>query len=140
MLNATQQATLQAALNRIIPADDYPNAWEAGVGDYLFRQFAGDLRSLLPVYQSGLDALDAEAQTRFSAPFAQLAEGDQDALLRQVEAGTVQTSWPAPPEEFFAMLVNHAAEGYYSDPGNGGNHNALAWEMIGFQIQEKGQD
>lgn len=33
--NESQQRTLPAAVNRIIPADDYPSAWQAGVGDYL---------------------------------------------------------------------------------------------------------
>lgn len=38
-LNESQQRTLRAAVDRIIPADDYPSAWQAGVGDYLAQQF-----------------------------------------------------------------------------------------------------
>ena len=34
-----------------------------------------------------------------------------------------------------SRLVNHAAEGYYADPGQGGNRNRVSWRMIGFQWQ-----
>jgi gluconate 2-dehydrogenase gamma chain len=32
------------------------------------------------------------------------------------------------------MLVNHTMEGFYSDPGNGGNRDAVSWKMIGFEV------
>ena len=60
-LNSQQLQTLRSAVDRIIPADDYPSGWEAGVGDYLERLFAREPR-FVPVYQSGLDALEAKAQ------------------------------------------------------------------------------
>ena len=46
-LTKQQQQTLRAAVDRIIPPDDYPGAWQSGVGDYLARQFEGDLRPVL---------------------------------------------------------------------------------------------
>lgn len=46
-LTEGQQHTLRAAVDRIIPADDYPGAWQCGVGDYLARQFESDLRPML---------------------------------------------------------------------------------------------
>ena len=63
MLTETQWATLRALIDRLIPADDFPSGWEAGVGDYLDRQFAGDLSDVVDLYRSGLDALDVEART-----------------------------------------------------------------------------
>jgi hypothetical protein len=33
------------------------------------------------------------------------------------------------------MLAEHCAEGFYSDPGNGGNHSESAWKMIGFEVR-----
>jgi hypothetical protein len=62
-----------------------------------------------------------------------LTAARQDELLHDVEIGHVQAHWPISPTAFFIHLVNHAAEGYYSDPGNGGNRNARSWEMIGYQ-------
>jgi hypothetical protein len=41
-LTELQQQTLRAAVHRIIPSDDYPDAWDAGIGDYLAGQFEGE--------------------------------------------------------------------------------------------------
>ena len=41
--------TLQAIIDRLIPADDYPSGWEAGVGDYLFRHWFSDLSPHVPL-------------------------------------------------------------------------------------------
>ena len=136
MLSPNQQTTLKALMDRIIPPDEDPGAWEAGVGDYLARQFERDLRDSLELYRAGLDALEAEAQA--SAPagtvarFAALPAAQQDALLRRIEAGQVAHDWPVDPAQFFQTVVQHVHEGYYSDPGNGGNRDAVAWRMIGY--------
>ena len=135
MLTEQQLATLHALVDRIIPADDFPSGWQAGVGDYLAGQFERDLRPQLDRYRAGLDALDAESQAGNGTRFAELDAEDQDALLRRVEAGAVTTAWPTDPAAFFQMAVDHAMEGFYSDPGNGGNRNGVAWRMIGFEVR-----
>lgn len=134
MLSPKQINTLRAAVDRIIPQDDYPGGWEAGVGDYLARQFERDLKDMLRLYTAGLDALDAEAHALYTNDFAALDTASQDALLSRLEQGHVMTPWPIPPAQFFDLLVNHAIEGYYSDPGNGGNRKGTAWAMIGFEV------
>jgi hypothetical protein len=135
MLTETQLTTLRAALDRIIPPDDFPGAWEAGVGDYLLRQLAGDLAPLLETYRAGLDWLDYEALSVSGRPFADLAPASQDELLRRIEGGEAQAPWPIDAQQFFRTLCEHAAEGYYSDPGNGGNRDGVAWRMIGFEVR-----
>jgi gluconate 2-dehydrogenase subunit 3-like protein len=135
MFTEHQRATLRALIDRIIPPDDFPGGWEAGVGNYLARQLDGDLRGLIETYRSGLDALDAEAQAAAGAPFAALDAQMQDALLGQVEAGDVATAWPSDPAAFFRAACAHAAEGYYGDPANGGNRDGAAWRMIGFEVR-----
>ena len=135
MLTKQQLATLRALVDRIIPADDFPSGWQAGVGDYLAGQFKRDLRPQLDRYRAGLDALDAEALAGSGTHFAELDAADQDALLQRVEAGTVATAWPIDPAAFFQAAVEHAMEGFYSDPGNGGNHDGVAWRMIGFEVR-----
>jgi hypothetical protein len=132
MLSPAQQTTLRALMDRIIPADEDPGAWDAGVGDYLAAQFEGDLREAEADYCAGLDALEAEAQASAHAGFAALPAAEQDALLRRVEAGRVVHHWPIDPVAFFQTVVQHVAEGYYSNPGNGGNRDERAWRMIGF--------
>jgi hypothetical protein len=130
-----QAATLRALVDRLIPPDDFPGGWDAGVGDYLARHLAHDLGPLRDQYRAGLDALDAEAQATAGARFAALDTELQDALLGRVEAGAVVTPWPVDPIVFFRHAVEHAAEGYYGDPGNGGNRDAVAWRMIGFEVR-----
>ena len=134
MLTEPQRATLRALIDRIIPADDFPSGWEAGVGDYLDRQFAGDLCHLLDLYRAGLDALEVEARATAGVSFAALAPAAQDELLRRVELGEVVTDWPVDPAVFFRAAAEHAAEGFYGDPGNGGNRGEVSWRMIGFEV------
>jgi hypothetical protein len=134
MLTETQRATLRALVDRIIPGDDFPGGWDAGVGDYLERQFAGDLSDVLDLYRSGLDALEVEARATAGISFSELAPAAQDELLRRVELGEMATDWPVDPAAFFRAAAEHAAEGFYGDPGNGGNRDEVSWRMIGFEV------
>jgi len=132
MLSAAHLTTLRSLMDRIIPPDEDPGAWEAGVGDYLLRQLAGDLSAEVKHYRAGLEALEAEAQAVAGESFSALPPTEQDTLLRRIEAGEVIHAWPVDPAEFFGLVVQHIIEGYYSDPGNGGNRGEAAWRMIGF--------
>jgi hypothetical protein len=134
MLTEAQRATLRALVDRLIPADDFPGGWDAGVGDYLDRQFAGDLSESVDLYRSGLDALDVDARTTAGVGFVALVPAAQDDLLRRVERGEVATDWRIDPAEFFRTAAEHAGEGYYGDPGNGGNRDGVSWRMIGFEV------
>ncbi len=124
--------TLRAAINRIIPADDFSGAWDAGAGDYIRRQLTGDLHHLAPLLDAGLASLDAEARSVADRSFVDLPLDGQDRLLADVERGGVSTAWPVSPQDFFAMLVRLTSEGYYGDPGNGGNREAVSWRMVGY--------
>lgn len=135
MLSDRQNEILRALVNRIIPADDDPGGWEAGVGDYLAGQFNRDLRHVESLYALGLESLDAEARSVFFQPFDRLPDSLQDELLTRIEAGRVATLWVVQPAAFFVMVVNHCAEGFYSDPGNGGNRDGVAWKMVGFEVR-----
>jgi len=134
MLNQRMLTILETLVNIIIPADDDPGGWEGGVGDYLLHQFAGDLKHVLPIYEQGLLTLDVEAKTVTGKHLAELDPKAQEALMMKIEQGQVQTVWSVDPVAFFAMLVEHCAEGFYSDPGNYGNRDRAAWKMIGFEV------
>ncbi len=133
-LTDAQTETLAAAMNRVVPPDEFPGAWDAGAGAYLRKQFGRDLVDVLPVYRLGLDGLDAEARAAHGQGFAALGPDAQDALLARVEAGEVVAAWLTPPSRFFGLLVRHTMEGYYADPGNGGNKGGVAWRMVGFEV------
>jgi hypothetical protein len=134
VLGGAAVTTLRGLLERLIPDDDWPGGWRAGCGAYLARQLDGDLADWVPRYRAGLAALDAEAQLRHRCNFADLAADAADALLRDIERGATRAAWPIDAAAFFAGAVDHAAEGFYSDPANGGNHAGVAWQMIGFVV------
>ncbi|RVX42012.1 gluconate 2-dehydrogenase gamma chain [Nonomuraea polychroma] len=126
-----QAATLSAVVDTIVPADEYPSGTEAGVLDYLEGRF--DLREH---YAAGLDAVEAEARERYGGQFPVLPYERREALLRDVEAGETRTPWPFDATVFVSTVVGHVMEGFYGDPGNGGNRDAVSWRMIGFEVSE----
>jgi hypothetical protein len=124
---------LCAALDRLIPADDFPGALDAGVERSLVRQLTGDAREQAPLIVSGLRALNAEAEVRFGASFAALGSTRQDEVLEMVEAGTVRAAWPVSPVVFFTTLLELTNEGYYADAGESGPVEMISWRMIGYR-------
>jgi len=136
MLTSDHWNTLRSMMNRIIPQDAFPNAWDAGVGNHLSRQFERDLRHQVENYRLGLETLEAESQAYAGKSFTELDASTQDLILSRLEAEQVTLSWPVNPTEFFHMVIEHVMEGYYSDPGNGGNRDSIAWQMIGFKSKE----
>ena len=135
MFTPRQIELLRALIDNIIPPDEDPGGWETGVGNYLFHQFERDLRPLLPLYVLGLEALEAEAQAVYHLSFDRLTAHKQGELLSNIEIGKVVTPWLIDPIAFFRMAVEHCAEGYYSDPDNGGNQGGASWKMIGFEVR-----
>ncbi len=135
MLTTQQLATLEAVVDRIIPRDDFPGGWESGIGTFLMKAHESAAHGFALRYAAWLDALDTEAQSRYQTPFAELAAPDQDMLLADIEQGKVSTAWQADAAQLFAALVEQCAEGFYSDPGNGGNRDGISWRMIRFEVR-----
>jgi hypothetical protein len=125
--------TLRAVVDCLIPPDDFPGAYEAGVCNYLDQLLQTDLAEHAEVFRSGIDQIEAEAQARFNRRFPELRQEQKILTLAAIEAGAVTTSWPIDPPRFFEMLVNTTAEGYYSDPQQGGNRDRISWVMTGFE-------
>ena len=110
--------TLRAVVDCLIPADDFPGAYEAGVCDYLQKLFATDLRDEAEFFTTGLANIELEAHARFGKRFANLTPEQQSITLETIQKGD---------ERFFEMLVCTTAEGFYSNP--------LSWAMTGFEDQ-----
>ena len=117
-----ERAVLRAVVERILPADESVGAWDAGAEDFLRRQLDGELSTQQEVIRSGLAALDARAHATSATSFASLPPDAQDALLREIETTA-----------FFLLLVRTTAEGFYSEPAQGGNRDAVSWVMTGFR-------
>jgi len=77
--------TLQALVDRIIPADDYPSGWQVGVGDFIERILATDLKSSEPLVEAGLNLLQQESHARHGGTdFPDLPLAAQDALIEDL--------------------------------------------------------
>jgi len=152
----TERAFVDAAVARIIPADDLgPGAKEAGVTNFIDHQLAGPYGraeswymqgpwrqgteqqgwqsrfSPAQLYRAAIAGIDAEAQKRQQKTFAQLDASAQDALLTQLEKG--EMSLPGIDiKTFFELLVQNTTEGFLADPLYGGNRDFIGWKLIGF--------
>ncbi|NTJ62875.1 gluconate 2-dehydrogenase subunit 3 family protein [Agrobacterium rhizogenes] len=110
--------TFRAVLDRIIPADDYPGALDNGVDGFILSLWDAGLVADPQAINRGL--MDLDAQT--SGGFARLLPEEQDRLLAECK-----------DEAWFHMLCELAAEGFYADPANGANPDAVSWGMIGYR-------
>ena len=132
--------TLQALVDRIVPADDYPSAWEAGGGNFIEQILATDLKSQAAFVEAGLYLVEQESQARHAgADFADLSPTVQDALIEDLLAGKTAVQWAGiEPQQFALLLIQLATQGYYSDPENGGNRDSTSWDMTGYRVLSPG--
>ena len=120
VLSDQRAATLRAAVNRIIPADDFcPGGVEAGAYDFLVRHLTpgGYFPHLLTEYQDNLDTLEAVSRQMFSTPLPDLTDEQQDFVLIQFERDH---------NAFFRLFVEQTQEGFYTSPS--------AYTMIGWRV------
>jgi gluconate 2-dehydrogenase gamma chain len=153
-----EAAFIEAAVSRLIPKDELgPGAAEAGVPFFLDRQLAGDYGAggrwymqgpwakgeatqgyqtrMTPaqLYRAALKAIDdASSQANDGRTFAKLSTDQQDALLKQLEAGKLNLGGGVDAKSFFAQLLQNVMEGFFSDPLYGGNRDMAGWKLIGF--------
>ena len=109
--DAHQRATIEAAMARIIPADDQPGAREAGTVEFLDRYLSGvdfiyakpdgsgfeklegkradawqrRIAILRTKYAEGIKELDRRSQSQFGADFVRLTTEQQDSILAGME-------------------------------------------------------
>lgn len=132
VLSAREVSIVDAVFERMLPADaNGPGAREIGVVSYLDRALAGAYRDHVGTYRQGLATLDRASQVRFGSGFPELDIVNQDALLRDLEAGTIP-GWEFPEQlSFFDLLRAHLQEGLFGDPAYGGNRDKLGWRVLG---------
>lgn len=143
-LNEHEARALDAIAGRIIPGDaESPGAREAGATTYIDQALAGFHRDLQTFYRRALGRLDAECVAAHGAPFAELPEETQDAVLAGLEAsGTADqgeselrmVSWEEEDllSTFFEIAREHVLQGTFCDPAYGGNRDLAGWRMVGF--------
>lgn len=153
-LTAPEAAFLDAAVARLIPADELgPGALEAGVTQYIDRQLAGAWGAGARLYKSG-PWREGTATQGYQLPFtpaqlfrhamrsierdlaprggfASLSAAQQDAYLNRLEKGEVKLE-PVPAKTFFEHLLQATMEGFFADPAYGGNRGMVGWRLVGF--------
>ncbi|MBC7444139.1 MAG: gluconate 2-dehydrogenase subunit 3 family protein [Polaromonas sp.] len=95
-------------------------------------------------YPQGLQGMDQSACALFGAPFCQLEAGQQDSVLRAVQAGNAPGSvWQTlPAARFFEDLLAAAVQACYAHPlaqesiGYAGMADAPGWQAIGLDELE----
>jgi gluconate 2-dehydrogenase gamma chain len=120
---------LEAVCARLIPTDATgPGATEARAAHYIDRALAGFLAPNRQAYAAGLAAIDRHAIASHGGAFSRLEPADQDAVLKDVEAGKADGL----PSGFFALVRSHTIQGTFCDPFYGGNANFAGWDLIGY--------
>ena len=126
--------TLEAACARLIPQPERstPIPIVPWIDDKLHRNGRdgfrySDMPPLRDAWRLGLEGIDQEGRRRFGADFRTLPNGDQDAVLRAIQAGDVSGGiWDRlPAKRFFTMILLKEVVGeYYAHPE--------AWSEVGF--------
>lgn len=137
-LTAAERAAVEAISGRIIPTTDTPGAIEAGSADYIDFALAGAYTQHLPLYQSGLKALDHHCNARYGTPFAALHPSNQDSILHDMEQDLIAGF--ADASAFFELVRNHVMEGLFCEPYYGGNRDMIGWKLVGFPGTRYGYD
>ena len=151
-----EAAFIEAAVNRIIPADATgPSAVEAGVPIFLDRQLGGPFGqgdhyylqgpwpegaktqgyqsrfSPADLYRHAIKAVDGWCRDKHGHPFRDLAPDAQDSALKACESGDAKLDGVS-AKTWFTLFLTNVQEGYWSDPIYGGNRDMGGWRMIGF--------
>jgi glucoside 3-dehydrogenase (cytochrome c) hitch-hiker subunit len=140
VLSPSQFETLEVLVDAIIPTDDRsPGAKQARVADYVDLLLSEVDRELILEWFGGLAALDAEAMSRFRAPFSRLGARQVDAILQNISRN--ERAPKTPLETFFVMAKQATIRGYYTS--NIGIHEDLRYkgnqflrEFVGCQTED----
>ena len=156
-LTAAEVVFIDAAVDRLIPADEFgPGAKAAGVTTFIDRQLAGTYGAatnwymqgpwrdgddtqgfqsrLTPaqLYRAAIKAIDAHSRKSLASPsFASMSIAQQDTVLSGLERGDIQLDGVA-AKTFFELLLQNTIEGFFCDPVYGGNRDMIGWKLLGF--------
>jgi len=118
-LTRSEEKTLAAFLDTLIPADDVPGAVQFGVPEKIQEKAKRDNQYRRLVKQ-GCSWLDSRAGRLYAASFDSLGEKDRDDILTiaaEADPGSVQRI-------FFRQIRSDSFHHYYSHPGS--------WPQLGY--------
>ncbi len=150
--NDAEARAVEAISERIIPdGGDGAGATSAGVVYYIDRSVSGISQNLQHVYRTGLRALERYCSEEHSAQYVDLSAEQQDDVIRRFLGPEVMADTETPQmygdevwergeldedlpllRRLFAVVREHAIEGFFCDPVYGGNRGAVGWKLVGF--------
>jgi gluconate 2-dehydrogenase gamma chain len=156
-LTAEEAAWLEAAVDRMVPADELgPGGVDLGIARFIDRQLAGAFGQGAKTYMQGpwqqgtsaqgwqipltpaacyrhaIARIEAHCRDKHGSTFSALAAGVQDDVLAALEAGRIDLV-ELPGHVFFKLFHQNVMEGLFSDPIYGGNRDKLGWKLVGFR-------
>ena len=132
-LTFDEARTVAAIFECLFPSDNTdPGARAIGAHAYLDRALAGAYSNHLITYRDGLEALNSVSSKRYGHDFANSSLAEQNQLLTDLEAATLENFLRPEQPVFFALLLQHLREGLFADPAYGGNQDKLGWKFLGF--------
>jgi len=143
VLSDDETSLLEAIVEQIIPADEWPGGRDAGVVNFIRTQLEGPYRRFQKDYRKGLAAMTSTCLGKFQKRFEALSWDQQTAFLQDMESGRLNDGpWnDGFSRRFFEMLRSHSLQGYYGSPRHGGNKNYVSYKMIGLdEFQVIGQN
>jgi len=128
-LTAAQLKTLEAFVDRLIPADELgPGAVAAGAQNYINIQLAGYLAAEKTAFIAGLEGMEAYAKRVHGSAFTELSPEKRDEVLTAMDGGKADGF--ATARNFFTRARRLTLEGTFGDPHYGGNTNGIGWDII----------
>jgi gluconate 2-dehydrogenase gamma chain len=96
--------------------------------------------SLTPqqTYKLGLAELDTYSRKLHKRPFRELSEGQQDAIIGDLEDDKVESFEKPTGGGFFDLLQKDTYDGMFADPIYGGNRDFAGWRLIGYPGAQRG--
>jgi len=125
-LSSGEAASLKAAVDQIIPADETPGASEIGVVHFIDASLGGFMAEEAPFLREGLEDLESrsESMNPTADTFSDLSFEQQKQLLVTIE-----------DTPFFGYLYFLTMCGMFCMPEYGGNRDHEGWKLLGFDHQ-----
>ena len=149
-----ERAFISAAVDRLIPADDFPSATESGVVTFLENQLSGaygrgdiyymkgpfrkgeptqGYQSQAPgiLYRQAIADINTLLKSEQNKAFTDLSPDEQDAFLMRLSEGKAELEH-VDGKTFFDTFWQDTQLGFFGDPVHGGNRDMASWKMLGF--------
>jgi gluconate 2-dehydrogenase gamma chain len=131
-LTEQESILLDALVEQIIPADEWPGGRDACVTNFIDTQLTGPYIRFQKSYRQGLLAIQETCRAKYQKQFEDLPWEEQTLFLKIMEAGKLEgKNWiNGSDAEFFRLVRDHSLQGYYGSPRHGGNKNNISYKML----------